>query len=60
MNKKGFTIVELIISVAILSVVMVFALNLLVILKEQETSLETDTDMVLNQAFEKSCIFMPS
>ena len=51
MNKKGFTIVELIISVAILSVVMVFALNLLVILKEQETSLETDTDMVLNQAF---------
>ena len=58
MSKKGFTIVELIISVAILSIVLVFALNLLVVLKEnlvvlkeKETSLDTDTDMVLNQAF---------
>lgn len=51
MNKKGFTIVELIISVAILSIVLVFALNLLVVLKEKETSIDTDTDMVLNQAF---------
>ena len=51
MNKKGFTIVELIISVSILSIVMVFALNLLVVLKEQETSLDTDTNMILNQAF---------
>lgn len=51
MNKNGFTIVELIISVTILSIVMVFALNLLVVLKEKETSLDTDTDMVLNQAF---------
>ena len=51
MNKKGFTIIELIISVSILTIVMVFALNLLVVLKEQETSLDTDTDMILNQAF---------
>lgn len=51
MSKKGFTIVELIISVAILSIVLVFALNLLVVLKEKETSIDTDTDMVLNQAF---------
>ena len=51
MSKKGFTIVELIISVAILSIVLVFALNLLVVLKEKETSLDTDTDMALNQAF---------
>ena len=53
MNKNGFTIVELIISVTILSIVMVFALNLLVVLKEKETSLDTDTDMVLNQAFKR-------
>ena len=51
MSKKGFTIVELIISVAILSIVLVFALNLLVVLKEKETSIDTDIDMVLNQAF---------
>ena len=51
MSKKGFTIVELIISVAILSIVLVFALNLLVVLKEKEMNLDTDTDMVLNQAF---------
>ena len=56
MNKKGFTIegftiVELIISVAILSIVLVFALNLLVVLKEKEMNLDTDTDMVLNQTF---------
>ncbi len=51
MRKKGFTVVELIISVAILSIVMVFALNLLVVLKEKDTNINEDTDMILNQAF---------
>ncbi len=51
MNRNGFTIVELIISVAILTIVMVFALNLLVVLNEKEINLDVDTNMVLNQAF---------
>jgi len=48
MNKKGFTIVELVISIVLLSIVMVFMLTFMSELRGKEDVMEEDTDMLLN------------
>ena len=51
MNKKGFTLVELIVSIVLLLIVSSFMMNLLVQLKTKEKDLEYSFEMELNSAF---------
>lgn len=50
MNKKGFTLIEICISVALLSVVMIFLLSFLSYIKTEDTGIEEDTSILLNKA----------
>lgn len=50
MNKKGFTLIELCISVALLSVVMIFLLQFLSYIKREDTGIEDETALILNKA----------
>lgn len=50
MKKSGFTLVELTISIALLSVVMVFLLNFLVLVKKEDTGISEVTDMELDKS----------
>ena len=50
MKKSGFTLVELTISIALLSVVMVFILNFLVLVKKEDTGISEVTDMELDKS----------
>lgn len=50
MNKKGFTLVELTISIALLSIVMLFMFNFLTIIKKDEHTINESTEMLLNKA----------
>lgn len=50
MNKKGFTLVELLVSIAILTVSMVFISAFLLKLMEQKDDNAFDTDAMVNQA----------
>ena len=50
MNKKGFTLVELITSFALASVIMIFVFNIVVILKQNYISKSVRTDLMIKQA----------
>ncbi len=56
MNNKGFTILELIISLAILSIATVFMLTTIMSLKDTEEANGVDTKALLNQAIISSTI----
>ncbi len=47
MNKKGFTLVELTISIILLSLIMVFMFNFLSIIKRDEDKVEDNTKLVI-------------
>ena len=49
MNKKGFTLVELVISIALLSVVMVFLLNFLELISNEDDGVEKKTLVQLDK-----------
>lgn len=49
MNKKGFTLVELVISIALLSVVMVFLLNFLELISNEDDGVEKETLVQLDR-----------
>lgn len=49
-NKKGFTLVEVAISVSLLSFVMVFMLKFVSEIRKDEDSISLNTDMLLNKA----------
>ncbi|MEG2457963.1 MAG: prepilin-type N-terminal cleavage/methylation domain-containing protein [Bacilli bacterium] len=51
MKKNGFTLVELLISLALLSIVLVFMMSALVDLRDEELKTGKDTSVLLNQAF---------
>ena len=50
MNKKGFTLVELITSFALASVIMIFIFNIVVILKQNYISKSVRTDLMIKQS----------
>lgn len=47
MNKKGFTLVEISVALVLLSLVMVFLLSFLKVLRKDENKIEEDTNMVI-------------
>ena len=49
-NKKGFTLVELVLSVTLLSIVLIFMMAMLVDLKDKEKSNGADAKLLVNQA----------
>lgn len=49
-NKKGFTLVEITISIALLSVVMVFMFNFLTMIRKDEDTIGETTEMLLNKS----------
>lgn len=49
MNKKGFTLVEVTISVALLSLVMVFMLRFISEIRRDEDTISLNTDLLLNK-----------
>ena len=50
MNKKGFTLVELITTFALAAVIFVILINILVLIKNIYTSSDTKTQLLINQA----------
>lgn len=50
MNKKGFTLVEVTISVALLSLIMVFMLKFISEIRRDEDDISISTDLLLNKA----------
>ena len=50
MNKKGFTLVELITSFALASVIMIFIFNIVVLLKNNYISKSVRTDLMIKQS----------
>lgn len=50
MNKKGFTLVELTISVALISIIMVFLLNFLGQIRKDEDTISETTENILNKS----------
>lgn len=48
-NKKGFTLIEVAISVTLLSVVMVFMIKFVSIIKSDEDLIDIETDLILNK-----------
>ena len=50
MKKNGFTLVELTISIALLSVVMVFLLNFLTLVKKEDVGIEETTNMEIDKS----------
>ncbi len=49
-NKKGFTLVEIAISVSLLSLVMVFMIKFVSIIRTDEDSISLETDMLLTKS----------
>ena len=49
MKKNGFTLVELTISIALLSVVMIFLLNFLKQINEEDTGIDDVSYLILNK-----------
>ena len=47
MNKKGFTLIELTVSIVLLSLIMVFMFNFLSILKKDEDKIENNTEIIV-------------
>lgn len=47
MNKKGFTLVEISVALVLLSLVMVFLLSFLKVLRKDENKIEEDTNMII-------------
>lgn len=50
MKQNGFTLVELTISIALLSVVMVFLLNFLTLVKKEDVGIEETTSMEIDKS----------
>ena len=50
MNKKGFTLVELIATFSLAAIVFIVLINILVIIKDIYTSSDTKTQLLINQA----------
>lgn len=50
MKKNGFTLVELTISIALLSVVMIFLLNFLTLVKKEDVGIEEITNMEIDKS----------
>ena len=50
LNKKGFTLLEVTISIALLSVVMVFMFRLLNIVRKDENAISLTTELLLNKS----------
>ena len=50
MNKKGFTLVEIAISVTLLSLVMVFMIKFISIIRTDEDSISFEMDLILNKS----------
>ena len=50
MKKNGFTLVELTISIALLSVVMIFLLNFLTLVKKEDIGIEETTNMEIDKS----------
>lgn len=50
MKKNGFTLVELTISIALLSVVMIFLLNFLTLVKKEDVGIEETTSMEIDKS----------
>lgn len=50
MKKNGFTLVELTISIALLSVVMIFLLNFLTLVKKEDVGIEETTNMEIDKS----------
>lgn len=50
MKKNGFTLVELTISITLLSVVMVFLLNFLTLVKKEDVGIEETTSMEIDKS----------
>lgn len=50
MDKKGFTLIEISISVALLSVVLLFVINLLTVIRRNEDEIGIDTKLEINKA----------
>lgn len=56
MNKKGFTLVELMVSIALLSIVLIFMMNTLVKLRDTSTAEGVQTNLMTGQAIISSTI----
>lgn len=56
LNKKGFTLVEVSISVGLLAVVMLFVVNFIVLIREDEDALGVETKLELNKSLISSYI----
>ena len=50
MKKNGFTLVELTISITLLSVVMIFLLNFLTLVKKEDVGIEETTSMEIDKS----------
>ena len=50
MKKNGFTLVELTISIALLSVIMIFLLNFLTLVKKEDVGIEETTSMEIDKS----------
>ena len=50
MNKKGMTLVEIIISIALISIVLIFLFSLLVNVRDINSSSEVNTTYLINKA----------
>ena len=50
MDRKGFTLIEISVSVALLSVVLLFVINMLTIIRNDEDNIAVDTKLELNKA----------
>lgn len=48
-NKKGFTLIEVTISVSLLSVIMIFMLKFITTIKKDENTISLNTEMLLNK-----------
>ncbi len=49
MNKKGFTLIEIAISIGLLSVVMIFMFRLLINLRDSENNISDETEKILTK-----------
>lgn len=50
MNKKGFTLIELITTFALASVILILLINVIVLIKNVYTKSNTKTELLINQA----------
>lgn len=50
MNKKGMTLVEIIVSISLVTIVLVFLINLLITVKNFDNDTQNSSEMLINQA----------